>query len=138
MAKKNNLKSWKDISNYKKHIDITFEGDKLFYFEEPTDETIGQLYELMKDYNIQDFDNNAQVISFILKNTIKDIDFGDMTDDEIFNQINNMSDEIVLQINEALDKLVINKLKLRLNNIKRMISQLDELNVNKEEQVQLS
>lgn len=128
LAKKSNIKSWKDLSKYKERINITFNDEVLFCMVEPSDEVIDNIYSRIEDSNVGDFITDSSLVAYVLRNICQDISFEDMTDEEIVKEMNNMGDKVVDQINNALEKLVNKKINNKLEKMKQLVKRLEELN----------
>lgn len=128
LAKKSNIKSWKDLSKYKERINITFNDEVLFCMVEPSDEVIDNIYSRIEDSNVGDFITDSSLVAYVLRNICQDISFEDMTDEEIVKEMNNMGDKVVDQINNALEKLVNKKINNRLEKMEQLVKRLEELN----------
>lgn len=137
------IKSWGDITKLKKSIDIKFEDEVIFTMVEISEKKIFEFLELLqskqdenkdeinKDNIKQSIEENnvidsVEFIAFALKNTIQGIDFGEMSDEEIVEKMNDMSMDITMQINDALEELIVKKITFMTESLQKFMSAFEK------------
>lgn len=130
-------KSWGDIAKLKKSIDIKFEDEVIFTMVELPNKKLPEFIDIMQSKYKDEEDTTPQsiismdhteLIAFALRNTVEGIDFGEMTDEEIVDNLNEMSDIVIEQVNDALSELVINKVVKRLESLNKFAEEFANKN----------
>lgn len=119
--------NWQDLPNYKKVREVKLDEEILFIMEEPTREEMDNLIEEMmkmgkeiKDNeNIIDLMNKDEnFLGKIIRLCAKDVQIGDLTDDQIVWTLNNMNPSVISQVNTYLYELVLQPLYAHLKFLK--------------------
>ena len=124
--KKSNQKSFKDLVNIKKKINIMDENNEvLFYLEELNGNQFDEFLKITKfEPNNQDKDISVlgdEYIIWLLRNMVKgDIDITSATDNEIVETVANLGMSIKNEIESALDILVVQNIHVQIEKIKNL------------------
>jgi len=114
---------WAEISKLKTNIDIIFEDKVLFTIRGLNDSEFNKYINIIKPEKQKGIDginnliNEKANLANILKLMVIGIDFDDMTDDEIIQNMNNFPIEITEQINDALHVLLVEHMVSYLNTL---------------------
>lgn len=125
-SKKSSKKSFKDLVNVKKKIDIKDnEGNVLFSLEGLNSKQFEEFKEITK-FKKSEENKDVAIISdeyivWLLRKMVKgDIDIESLTDEEVVETISNLDLEMKNQIESALEELIVKNLHIEIDKIKKL------------------
>jgi len=137
MTKKNNKETnltqnkrkWSDIKNFKKSIDIKYNDELLFTMVELKEKDLLELIKMFSDNEGKELlltgVNDMKFVVTMIKKMVKGVDFNEMSDEDIYNEIMEFGEEVTEQINNAFKVLITDRFDRYVQN---MLKNLDELN----------
>ena len=130
--KKVKTKTWKGLTSLRESKDIVLDGEVIFIIEELSANEIDNFIQTL--YSSDDLESDQpevelpkSKIGYLLRKMVKQIDFENLTDEEIVDTLEQFSENITNQINDIMNEFITKKVYKRIENFSNLVGEMGNL-----------